>query len=76
MRNLDAGAEMDRELVQRIATDHHLSTELVDSLEKSSLTELTFDSAPAMPSDYDSRLSQSELDQLVAYVLSTRNAKR
>ena len=46
------------------------------SLEKSSLTELTFDSAPAMPSDYDSRLSQSELDQLVAYVLSTRNAKR
>jgi cytochrome c oxidase cbb3-type subunit 3 len=46
------------------------------SLEKSSLTELSFDSAPVMPSDYDSRLSQSELDQLVAYLLSIRNAKR
>ena len=46
------------------------------SLEKSSLSELTFDSAPVMPSDYDSRLSHSELDQLVAYHLGTRNAKR
>jgi cytidylate kinase len=27
---------LDRELVQRIASDHHLSTELIDSLEKSS----------------------------------------
>jgi cytochrome c oxidase cbb3-type subunit 3 len=45
-------------------------------LEKSSLSELTFDSAPVMPSDYDSRLSQSELDQLVGYLLSVRNAKR
>lgn len=46
------------------------------SLEKSSLSELTFDSAPVMPSDYDSRLSQSDLDQLVAYLLGIRNAKR
>ena len=46
------------------------------SLEKSGLSELTFDSAPVMPSDYDSRLSQSDLDQLVAYLLSIRNAKR
>jgi cytidylate kinase len=29
---------LDRELVQRIASDHHLSTELIDSLEKSSHT--------------------------------------
>ena len=46
------------------------------SLEKSSLSELTFDSAPVMPSDYDSRLSQSDLDQLAAYLLGVRNAKR
>ena len=39
-------------------------------LEKSSLSELTFDSAPVMPSDYHSRLSKSELDQLVGYLLS------
>lgn len=45
-------------------------------LEKSSLSELTFDSAPVMPSDYDSRLSQSDLEQLVAYLLSGRDAKR
>jgi hypothetical protein len=29
---------LDRELVERIAQDHHLSTELIDSLEKSSYT--------------------------------------
>jgi putative heme-binding domain-containing protein len=45
-------------------------------LEKSSLSELTFDSTPVMPSDYDSRLSKSELDQLVAYMLSVGDAKR
>jgi cytochrome c oxidase cbb3-type subunit 3 len=45
-------------------------------LEKSSLSELTFDSAPVMPSDYDSRLSKSELDQLVGYLLSVGDAKR
>ena len=45
-------------------------------LEKSRLSELTFDSAPVMPSDYDSKLSKSELDQLVAYLLSIRDAKR
>ena len=45
-------------------------------LDKSSLSELTFDSAPVMPSDYDSRLSKSELDQLVGYLLSVGDAKR
>jgi putative heme-binding domain-containing protein len=44
-------------------------------LEKSSLSELTFDSAPVMPSDYGSKLSKSELDQLVGYLMSTGNAK-
>jgi cytochrome c oxidase cbb3-type subunit III len=46
------------------------------SLEKSSLTELRFDSVPVMPSDYESRLSKSELDQLVGYLLSIGDAKR
>ena len=46
------------------------------SLEKSSLTELVFDSAPLMPSDYGSRLSRSDLDQLVAYLVSIRNSKQ
>jgi cytochrome c oxidase cbb3-type subunit III len=45
-------------------------------LEKSSLSELTFDSAPVMPGDYGSRLSKSELDQLVGYLLSVGDAKR
>ena len=45
-------------------------------LEKSSLSELTFDSTPVMPSDYDSKLSKSELDQLVGYLLSIGDAKR
>jgi len=45
-------------------------------LEKSSLSELTFDSSPVMPSDYESRLSKSELDQLVSYLLSVGDAKR
>jgi putative heme-binding domain-containing protein len=45
-------------------------------LEKSGLSELTFDSTPVMPSDYDSKLSKSELDQLIAYLLSTGGPKR
>lgn len=45
-------------------------------LEKSNLSELTVDSAPVMPSDYHSRLSKSELDQLVGYLLSVGNIKR
>lgn len=45
-------------------------------LEKSSLSELTLDSAPVMPSDYGSRLSKTELDQLVGYLLSIGDAKR
>ena len=45
-------------------------------LEKSSLSELTFDSTPVMPGDYDSKLNKSELDQLVVYLMSTAKAKR
>jgi len=45
-------------------------------LEKSSLSELTFDSTPVMPGDYGSKLSKAELDQLVGYLMSTGNAKR
>jgi len=45
-------------------------------LEKSNLSELTFDSAPVMPSDYESKLSKSELDQLVGYLLSLRDTKQ
>lgn len=45
-------------------------------LEKSSLSELTFGSTPIMPSDYGSRLSKTELDQLVGYLLSIGDAKR
>ena len=44
-------------------------------LEKSSLSELTFDSTPVMPGDYAAKLNKSELDQLVVY-LSTTNTKR
>ena len=39
-------------------------------LEKSDVSELTFDSAPLMPDNYGSSLSKSELDQLVGYLLS------
>lgn len=45
-------------------------------LDKSSIPELTFDSAPVMPSDYGSRLSKSELDRLVGYLSSVGDAKR
>jgi cytochrome c oxidase cbb3-type subunit 3 len=45
-------------------------------LQKSELLKLTVDSAPLMPSDYGSKLSKSELDQLVAYLLSVGNMKR
>jgi cytochrome c oxidase cbb3-type subunit III len=45
-------------------------------LEKSSLSELTFDATPVMPSDYGSKLSKTELDQLVGYLSSVGDAKR
>lgn len=45
-------------------------------LEKSRLSELTFDSTPVMPSDYGSKLSKAELDQLVGYLMGTQDAKR
>ena len=44
-------------------------------LDKSSLSELTFDTAPVMP-DYESKLSKSELDQLVAYLSTTGEVKK
>ncbi len=45
-------------------------------LEKSNVSELTFDSAPLMPDNYGSSLSKSELDQLVGYLLSVADTKR
>lgn len=45
-------------------------------LEKSNLAELTFASMPLMPDDYDSKLTKSELRQLVAYLASTRIPKQ
>jgi putative heme-binding domain-containing protein len=46
------------------------------SLEKSDLSELMFDSEPFMSDNYGSKLSKSELDQLVGYLLSVMDAKR
>jgi cytochrome c oxidase cbb3-type subunit III len=39
-------------------------------LRKSDLAKLEFDSSPLMPDDYGSKLSKSELDELVSYLLS------
>ena len=44
-------------------------------LDKSRLSEITFDSTPVMPGDYDSSFSKAELDQLVRYLLSVGDAK-
>ncbi|HSS95787.1 MAG TPA: c-type cytochrome, partial [Terriglobales bacterium] len=44
-------------------------------LEKSNISQLVFDAAPLMPSDYDSKLSKTEFDELVAYLSSSANAK-
>lgn len=44
-------------------------------LEKSGLSQLTLDSAPLMPSDYGTKLNKSELNQLVAYLLSVGGKK-
>ena len=44
-------------------------------LEKSGLSQLTLDSAPLMPGDYGTKLNSSELDQLVAYLLSVGGRK-
>jgi len=45
-------------------------------LDKSRLSELTYDTAPVMPGDYASKLSKSELDQLVGYLLSIGDTKQ
>ena len=39
-------------------------------LAKSEVADLTFSSKPLMPEDYAKRLSQSEVDHVVAYLLS------
>ncbi len=44
-------------------------------LERSGLSRLTLDSAPLMPGDYGTKLSKSELNQLVAYLLSVGGKK-
>jgi cytochrome c oxidase cbb3-type subunit 3 len=44
-------------------------------LEKSGLLQLTLYSAPLMPGDYGTKLSKSELNQLVAYLLSVGGKK-
>jgi cytochrome c oxidase cbb3-type subunit 3 len=44
------------------------------SLEKSDLVELAYASEPVMPGDYSSKLSKSELDQLLGYLLSVADA--
>ena len=46
------------------------------SLEKSDLSELMFDSEPLMSDSYGSKLSKSELDQLVGYLLNVVDAKQ
>jgi putative heme-binding domain-containing protein len=44
-------------------------------LEKSNLADLTFESTPLMPGDYNSKLTPAELEQLVAYLLSVGTTK-
>lgn len=45
-------------------------------LQKSNLSELTSESTPLMPSDYDSRLTLAELKQVVAYLISVGTVKQ
>lgn len=45
-------------------------------LKKSNLAELTFESTPLMPGDYNSRFTPAELKQLVAYLLSVGTMKQ
>jgi putative heme-binding domain-containing protein len=45
-------------------------------LMRSDLAELTFGSKPLMPEDYATRLSETELDQVVAYLLSIANSRQ
>ena len=45
------------------------------SLEKSDLSELIFDSEPLMSDSYGAKLSKSELDELVGYLLGVVAAK-
>jgi hypothetical protein len=46
------------------------------SLEKSDLSEFVFASEPLMSDNYGLKLSKSELDQLVSYLLSVADTKR
>ena len=45
-------------------------------LQKSNLSELTSESTPLMPGDYDSRLTSAELKQVVAYLISVGAVKQ
>jgi cytochrome c oxidase cbb3-type subunit III len=45
-------------------------------LTKSDLAELTFGSKPLMPEDYTMKLSERELDQVVAYLLSVAHVRQ
>lgn len=45
-------------------------------LQKSNLAKLTTESTPLMPGDYNARLTQDELKQLVAYLISVGTAKQ
>jgi cytochrome c oxidase cbb3-type subunit III len=45
-------------------------------LDKSKLATIMFEPEPVMPSDYDSKLSKEELNQLVAYLVSVANTKQ
>jgi cytochrome c oxidase cbb3-type subunit III len=71
-----------REISGLVKNEDNLSVQLQAqdgafySLERSDLAELTFDSEPVMPSDYSSKLSKSELDQLVGYLLSVVDATK
>ena len=46
------------------------------SLDKSDLSQLTFDSEPVMSDNYGMKLSKSDLDELLGYLLSVADTKR
>jgi putative heme-binding domain-containing protein len=70
-----------REISGFVRNEDNFSVELQSSdgtfhmLEKSGLSQLTLDSAPLMPGDYGIKLSKSELNQLVSYLLSVGGKK-
>jgi cytochrome c oxidase cbb3-type subunit 3 len=71
-----------RQISGLVRNEDNLSVQLLAqdgtfySLEKSDLSELVFDSEPLMPDNYGLKLSKSELDELVGYLLSVADTKR